>query len=50
MTNYSMTFFAQQVVGLLDHLELERAVIGGTSLGANTTWRRRTSSPSGCGE
>ena len=37
MVNYSMTFFAQQVVGLLDHLELERAVIGGTSLGANTT-------------
>jgi pimeloyl-ACP methyl ester carboxylesterase len=37
MTNYSMTFFAEQVVGLLDHLELERAVIGGTSLGANTT-------------
>jgi pimeloyl-ACP methyl ester carboxylesterase len=35
--NYSMTFFAQQVVALLDHLELERAVIGGTSLGANTT-------------
>lgn len=37
MVNYSMTFFAQQVVGLLDHLELEQAVIGGTSLGANTT-------------
>jgi pimeloyl-ACP methyl ester carboxylesterase len=37
MVNYSMTFFAQQVVGLLDHLELERGVIGGTSLGANTT-------------
>jgi pimeloyl-ACP methyl ester carboxylesterase len=37
MVNYSMTFFAQQVVGLLDHLELDQAVIGGTSLGANTT-------------
>jgi pimeloyl-ACP methyl ester carboxylesterase len=37
MVNYSMTFFAEQVVGLLDHLELEEAVIGGTSLGANTT-------------
>ena len=37
MVHYSMTFFAQQVVGLLDHLELDRAVIGGTSLGANTT-------------
>jgi pimeloyl-ACP methyl ester carboxylesterase len=37
VANYSMTFFAQQVVGLLDHLELDQAVIGGTSLGANTT-------------
>jgi pimeloyl-ACP methyl ester carboxylesterase len=37
MVHYSMTFFAQQVVGLLDHLEIEQAVIGGTSLGANTT-------------
>lgn len=37
MVHYSMTFFAQQVVGLLDHLELDQAVIGGTSLGANTT-------------
>jgi pimeloyl-ACP methyl ester carboxylesterase len=37
MVNYSMTFFAQQVVGLLDHLELDQAVIGGTSLGANTS-------------
>lgn len=36
MTHYSMTFFARQVEALLDHLELEQAVIGGTSLGANT--------------
>ena len=36
MVNYSMAFFAQQVVALLDHLELDEAVIGGTSLGANT--------------
>lgn len=34
-TIYSMTAFAHQVVGLLDHLEVERAVVGGTSLGAN---------------
>ncbi len=34
--NYGMNFFAQQVIGLLDHLEVEQAVIGGTSLGANT--------------
>ncbi len=33
---YSMPLFAEQVIALLDHLELERAVVGGTSLGANT--------------
>jgi len=32
---YSMPLFAEQVVALLDHLGLEKAVIGGTSLGAN---------------
>ena len=37
MVNYSMTFFAEQIVALLDHLELDQAVIGGTSLGANAT-------------
>jgi pimeloyl-ACP methyl ester carboxylesterase len=37
MLHYSMTFFAEQIVALLDHLELEEAVIGGTSLGANVT-------------
>jgi pimeloyl-ACP methyl ester carboxylesterase len=35
-TNYGMPFFAQEVVALLDHLGVEKAVIGGTSLGANT--------------
>jgi pimeloyl-ACP methyl ester carboxylesterase len=37
MSNYSMTFFARQVVALMDHLGLDDAVVGGTSLGANTT-------------
>lgn len=37
MSHYSMTFFAKQVEALLDHLGLDQAVIGGTSLGANTT-------------
>jgi pimeloyl-ACP methyl ester carboxylesterase len=37
MSHYSMTFFARQVEALMDHLELDQAVIGGTSLGANTT-------------
>jgi pimeloyl-ACP methyl ester carboxylesterase len=32
---YSMPLFAEQIVALLDHLGLERAVVGGTSLGAN---------------
>src|ERR671918_2439615 len=37
MSNYSMTFFARQVEALMDHLELDEAVVGGTSLGANVT-------------
>jgi pimeloyl-ACP methyl ester carboxylesterase len=37
LLRYSMPLFARQVVALLDHLELEDAVIGGTSLGANVT-------------
>ncbi len=32
---YSMPLFAEQVLALLDHLGLQRAVVGGTSLGAN---------------
>ena len=35
MRAYSMDIFAQQTIGLLDHLEIEEAVVGGTSLGAN---------------
>ena len=37
MSNYSITFFARQVEALMDHLELDQAVVGGTSLGANVT-------------
>ncbi|MEA2664356.1 MAG: hypothetical protein QOI11_1300 [Candidatus Eremiobacteraeota bacterium] len=37
MRVYGMDYFAEQTVGLLDHLDLEDAVIGGTSLGANVT-------------
>src|SRR3954462_12746826 len=33
--SYSMTFFGEQVVALLEHLEIEEAVVLGTSLGAN---------------
>ena len=35
MGEYSMTFFGEQVVGLLDHLGFDEAVVAGTSLGAN---------------
>lgn len=34
---YSMPLFARQLVALLDHLELDSAVVGGTSLGANVS-------------
>ena len=37
MWRYSMTQFAEQVVALLDHLGVRRAVVGGTSLGANVS-------------
>jgi pimeloyl-ACP methyl ester carboxylesterase len=36
MWRYSMRFFGDQVVALMDHLELDEAVVMGTSLGANT--------------
>jgi pimeloyl-ACP methyl ester carboxylesterase len=32
---YAMPAFANQIAALLDHLEIDRAVVGGTSLGAN---------------
>jgi pimeloyl-ACP methyl ester carboxylesterase len=34
---YSMAAFGRQTVALLDHLGIDRAVVGGTSLGANIT-------------
>ena len=37
MWRYSTTQFARDVVALLDHLKLDQAVVGGTSLGANIT-------------
>ena len=35
MWHYSMPIFGEQVIALLDHLELDQAVVAGTSLGAN---------------
>jgi pimeloyl-ACP methyl ester carboxylesterase len=37
MWRYSMTEFGREVVALLDHLGIDEAVVGGTSLGANAT-------------
>jgi pimeloyl-ACP methyl ester carboxylesterase len=37
MWRYSMGQFAEEVVALLDHLAVDEAVVGGTSLGANVT-------------
>jgi pimeloyl-ACP methyl ester carboxylesterase len=46
MWRYSMPSFGRQVVALLDHLEIDQAVIGGTSLGANTTLETASLAPS----
>ncbi len=35
LSHYSMTAFGEQVAALLDHLGVEQAIVGGTSLGAN---------------
>src|SRR5215813_7522169 len=45
MSQYSMTFFAQQVEAVLDHLKIGQAVIGGTSLGANVALEMAFQSP-----
>jgi pimeloyl-ACP methyl ester carboxylesterase len=37
MWRYSMPLFAEQVVALMDFLDIDEAVVGGTSLGANIT-------------
>jgi pimeloyl-ACP methyl ester carboxylesterase len=37
MWRYSMPIFAREVVALFDHLELDEAAVGGTSLGANVS-------------
>jgi pimeloyl-ACP methyl ester carboxylesterase len=45
MTLYSMSFFGEQMIGLLDHLELDEAVLGGASLGANATLEAAAHAP-----
>ena len=45
MWRYSMPQFGAQALSLLDHLEIERAVVGGTSLGANVTLEAAVQAP-----
>jgi pimeloyl-ACP methyl ester carboxylesterase len=45
MWNYSMAIFGRQALGLLDHLGVEQAVIGGTSLGANASLEAAAARP-----
>jgi pimeloyl-ACP methyl ester carboxylesterase len=42
---YSMPLFARQVAALIDHLGLDSAVVGGTSLGANVALELATHEP-----
>lgn len=43
--HYTMELFGRQVIGLLDHLDIPEAVVGGTSLGANTTLEAANHAP-----
>jgi pimeloyl-ACP methyl ester carboxylesterase len=45
MWRYSMSEFGREVVAVLDHLEVEQAVVMGTSLGANTTLEVASQAP-----
>jgi pimeloyl-ACP methyl ester carboxylesterase len=45
MWRYSIPEFAKQVIALLDHLEIEQAVVGGTSLGANISLESAAAAP-----
>src|SRR3954468_23111021 len=45
MARYTMPLMGDQVIGLLDHLELDEVVIGGTSLGANVSLDVMTKAP-----
>jgi pimeloyl-ACP methyl ester carboxylesterase len=45
MWRYSMAFYGEQVVALMDHLEIDQAVVMGTSLGANAALEVAASKP-----
>jgi pimeloyl-ACP methyl ester carboxylesterase len=45
MWRYSMAFYGEQVIALMDHLRIEEAVVMGTSLGANAALEIASSKP-----
>ena len=45
MTEHSMTLYGQDVIALLDHLGIDEAVVGGTSLGANVALEVAVTAP-----
>jgi len=45
MWNYGMSVFGRQTIALLDHAGIDKAVIGGTSLGANVTLEAAAAGP-----
>jgi pimeloyl-ACP methyl ester carboxylesterase len=45
MWRYSISEFSKQVIALLDHLELDEAIVGGTSLGANLSLETAATHP-----
>ena len=45
MWRYSMAIYARQLIALMDHLQLEQAVVMGTSLGANTALELASMAP-----
>jgi pimeloyl-ACP methyl ester carboxylesterase len=45
MWRYSMPIFGEQTIALLDHLDVDQAVIAGTSLGANVTLEAAAAAP-----
>jgi len=45
MWRYSMTTFGGQVIGLLDELGIDEAIVGGTSLGANVSLEVAAAAP-----
>jgi pimeloyl-ACP methyl ester carboxylesterase len=45
MWNYGMSIFGRQTIALLDHAGIDKAVVGGTSLGANATLEAAAAGP-----